>query len=86
MRTTSIENRLTLAKQIHVYPNPTHDILHLYAPVTVNIMLTDVTGRLIMEVKNALDISLKHLNAGMYLMQVQDRNDVLLHTIKVVKQ
>ncbi len=83
---TSIENRLTLAKQIHVYPNPTHDILHLYTPVPVNIMLTDVTGRPIMEVKNAQDISLKHLNAGMYLMQVQDRNDVLLHTIKVVKQ
>ncbi len=81
-------------KSVKVYPNPFNDAITIsfegYSYEHVQISLYDVSGKQIMnmqqqhvDVNNAIQLSLQHLEAGTYLLQVKQANAT--ETIRIVK-
>lgn len=60
------------ASQIRVYPNPAQDVVYIHAPISVNVTLMGVEGRIIREVKQANSVSVGDLPAGVYLLKIMD--------------
>lgn len=82
---SSIDDVTMLASQIRIYPNPTDDRLTIQSPVEVNATLSNITGHVIREVKNAEHLSLGDLAAGMYLLRLSDQNGTSIKVEKVIK-
>ncbi len=82
---TQIDNINLTPGQVHIYPNPSNDIVYIQAPVGVNIKLLDATGKIILQVNDAHSISLKNLVSGLYLLQVSNRNGMLIKIEKIMK-
>ena len=59
---------------IDIFPNPTSEKINLVLPVELNlsIKLYDVTGQLLFSGSNSPFISMHHLTAGIYLLEVSD--------------
>ncbi len=81
-----IETGSTLAQQVYVYPNPVTDVLYIQSPVKVNIVVTDITGRVVREDVGANSISLKDLAESFYLLQIRDSKGSLIKMEKILKQ
>lgn len=62
---------------IKVYPNPTTDLLYLGDGTTIydNILVSDVQGKEIMNIKNVSTISVNHLKSGLYFLKVAKANE-----------
>lgn len=72
--------------QAAIHPNPTHDLLHIVGlPMDLHVeyMVTDVLGHPLI-VGKAMDIDVRSLPAGTYLLRLQARNE--LRTLRFVKQ
>ncbi len=78
-----IENTDVRATQIKVYPNPAHDLVHISAPCSVNIVLTSIEGRVIRQLSNVTTLPLKGLVPGMYLLCISDQNQNVLKLDKL---
>jgi len=83
---TGITDVHLLAKYIKIYPNPTTDRVYIQSPVKVNVVLTDIEGKMIRKCLNTKSISLKDLAEGIYLLHIADQNGVLLKVEKVANQ
>jgi len=74
-----------LANKIAIAPNPVADVLHFAGDTAVtSVTITDISGRIVLQSKSANDISVSHLNTGIYNVAVQSggRNQAL----KMIKQ
>ncbi|MBK6950727.1 MAG: choice-of-anchor B family protein [Crocinitomicaceae bacterium] len=69
---------------ISVYPNPANDLLYLKGISEGFIMITDLSGRLVLEstVQNDTDISI--LASGIYVIQISDQTGQIIHTEKLI--
>jgi hypothetical protein len=83
---TGIWDVAALAAQINAYPNPAKDMIYIQAPVKVNLILTNIEGKVILQSQGKTAVSMSGLSDGIYLLQVRDTDGVLLKTEKVVKQ
>lgn len=88
---TSINN-IQNSNNIHCYPNPTKDIVTIDLGeefLNTNIVVTDITGKLITEFNNISStktkVNLAGNNSGFYLIKVYQNNE-LTKTLKVVKE
>lgn len=81
-----IETGNTLAQQVYVYPNPVTDMVYIQSPVEVNIILTDITGKVIREAQGIHSLSLKELTESLYLLQIRDTKGSLIKMEKILKQ
>jgi hypothetical protein len=76
---------------IDIFPNPVKDIMHVQikdASVT-QILITDITGNPLIKlnaVKQNENISLSKLHTGTYLMQLSDKSNRIIGTIKIFKE
>ena len=66
---------------ILAYPNPTTGSIYLSAHG--NITLSDLSGKLLLEEKNTIQLDISTLPAGMYFLNVGENNQ---HTFKVIKE
>ncbi len=69
---------------VNVYPNPTSSILHIELNSDIehllSIKLSDLSGRLIKEIKttnNVSQIDMSNIAIGMYLLQVEQDNQII---------
>jgi len=76
---TSIKNT-TKYSALRLYPNPTTGILFLTEQV--HITLRDLSGKLLLEQKNANQLNMSSLPAGMYVVSVGDNEKKLFKVIK----
>lgn len=83
--TVGINDRDGIAQQINIYPNPAAAVVNIAAPVAVDITLTSVEGRIVLQAKNAKQINISNLPEGVYLIKVMDGNGGLLYTQKLLK-
>jgi len=83
---TGIAGINALAESISVYPNPATDKITIQSPVRVNVVLTDVSGRMIKQVENAHKVNIQGLASGLYLLKITDREGRLIKVSKVVRQ
>ncbi|MES2480348.1 MAG: T9SS type A sorting domain-containing protein [Bacteroidota bacterium] len=70
---------------IKIFPNPMVDQLHIISSVEVNARLTDITGRVVAEQRNAKVIETATLAEGMYLLTLTDKEGKLIRIEKVNK-
>ncbi|WP_111000642.1 Ig-like domain-containing protein [Taibaiella soli] len=67
---------------IHIYPNPTTSIVNIEAPVNVNVIISDLSGKQLINVKNVKRVDLGDMAAGVYMMTILDTDN---HPIAVEK-
>lgn len=85
-----IENKTT-EKGYKLYPNPATGILTVEDGVgnVASIAITDMTGRILMQQKpagNKTGIDISKLTAGLYIVSLSDKQDVILSTDKIEKR
>ncbi len=78
-------NTIVNAADIKVYPNPASSVLHVDAPVKVNVTILGADGKVLIDQKDAGEINISGLANGMYLIMVYDENKLLLKTTKFAK-
>ena len=76
---------------IDVFPNPVKDIMHVHIKdaSVAQILITDVTGTPLIRmntVKQDENISLSGLHTATYLVQLSDKNNRVLGTVKIFKE
>jgi len=71
---------------INVYPNPASSTVHIASPVKVNVYITALDGRKMLEQHDAADVDITSLANGVYLMRITDTNGKDLKMEKLVKQ
>jgi hypothetical protein len=71
---------------VNVFPNPSTGIFNIGSEQPVDIVVKDVQGRVIVDVKNASSVDLSGQAAGMYMMSIMDAEGKLMQVERVVKQ
>lgn len=71
---------------LQVYPNPVRDVLYIQTETPVDLLLTDIAGRKVMELQHTRHLPMTDLPAGVYMLQIKSKEGVSLRTVKVVKQ
>jgi hypothetical protein len=74
-------NTIAQSKVPQVYPNPTTG--NIYLSTNANIVLTDLSGKQLLEQKNTNQLDISALPAGMYFLRVGDN---LKQTFKIIKE
>ena len=64
-----------------MYPNPTTG--NIYLSTNANIVLTDLSGKQLLEQKNTNQLDISALPSGMYFLRVGDN---LKQTFKMIKE
>lgn len=82
---TGIDDINVIAAAIEVYPNPASDAVFINAPLPVNLTLTDITGKVLLQASQAKRISVAQLAAGVYLLRITDREGRILKTEKIAR-
>lgn len=76
-----------ILSDVTIYPNPAEDFIKISNVEDVNVMITDVTGKTVLNIKNvseATDINVSGLNSGVYFVNVS--NEEVNQTIKFIKK
>jgi hypothetical protein len=71
-------------EQIRLYPNPATSVLHIDAPVAVNIAIYGIDGRKVIDQQNATTVDISRLAAGTYQMKLTDKDGNAISTEKLV--
>lgn len=71
---------------IDVYPNPSQNIINIVAPIEVNLMIKDIQGKQILELKNAKQVDMGVYADGMYIFTITDKEGMVVKMDKVVKK
>lgn len=71
---------------INIFPNPSTGVFNIGSEEAVNVIVKDVQGRTVAEVKNASSIDLSNEASGIYFMNITDADGMLLQVERVVKQ
>ncbi len=80
VRTTNISSA-----DIKIFPNPNEGVLFIDAPVRVNLVIRDLTGRVVLTQQDAKRIDLASVSQGVYLVTLFDDKAVVLKNEKLFK-
>jgi hypothetical protein len=70
---------------IKIYPNPTKNILNIDAPINVDVVITDVVGKIVLTKKEVKSIDLTEYADGTYFFRIFDQDGRLILVEKVNK-
>lgn len=85
---TSIRDAVRNIESLKVYPNPSNGIVNIDIPKEVNdfeVVLIDLSGKVIMKTINQNQLNISHLPAGMYMVQLQDTKTGKKQMAKLMK-
>lgn len=82
---SGISTQSAQAANIRIYPNPTQDYLNIESPITLQLSLSDISGRVVLKAQNTNQLNLEKLQAGMYLLSITDIDGKLIKVEKVTK-
>jgi hypothetical protein len=74
-------------KQFKLYPNPATDYFRISNIEKANVVITDVTGKVVLQTEGVDEnsiINVSNLNSGIYLVNI--KNESMNETIKFVKK
>jgi len=80
-----VNNTTNLLTQIKLYPNPTNGLVHIDAPIDVQIIVRDYTGKVIMSEDHTNLIDLTNFADGIYMVFVNDLQGNLIKVEKLMK-
>lgn len=82
---TEIENAVSEAAGIEIYPNPTDGLLYINSSSTINkVIVADMTGKIIMDVNGGSDkveLDLSSNPKGIYVLKVISEDDSIVEKI-----
>jgi len=84
---SGIENTLTSNKLITVYPNPSNGIFTINAKDEYNIIITDISGRQIKNLKinnGSINVNLTNQSSGIYFVRYSNNKNI--GTVKIIKK
>ncbi len=70
---------------VRVFPNPVRNVINIDAPAQVNVVLRDLTGRIITQANNVKQLDMTGLPDGYYMLMIADKNGVMIKAEKVMK-
>jgi hypothetical protein len=70
---------------IKLYPNPTTSIVHIEASIPVNVSISSLDGKLLIQGKHVTQLDLSPLANGIYMISLYDDNNMLIKIEKLVK-
>jgi large repetitive protein len=73
------------SSSVKVYPNPSQGKVIIESPVNVAIIVTDMTGRVLLQKNHVKEIDLSDFADGMYFFRISDDNGALLKLEKINK-
>lgn len=85
MTVVSVDEIENLKNAVRVYPNPFGSLVHINAPVKVNVSVMNVMGQVLVQKEQVKEIDLGHLPAGTYLMRISTTDNMLIKTEKLFK-
>jgi hypothetical protein len=76
----------TLASQIKIFPNPVTNILFIQNEndVVEQMVLTSLSGRIVYKGKLKKELDVNGISSGIYLLQLKDKNGVIIKTEKII--
>lgn len=75
-----------IAAQVKIFPNPADHIIHINSPVTVNLQLTTIDGRIVLDQEKANSLVIRALADGVYFLKIMDTDNKLIKVEKIIKQ
>ena len=70
---------------IYIYPNPAENNVHIVATEKVRAIINTVDGRKLIDETDATDIDISNLANGIYLLQLYDKDGIMLKIEKLTK-
>ena len=70
---------------VHIFPNPTADLLNIRGTIPSKILLEDLAGKKVVEEGKTNELSIHYLATGMYLIKLFDNNGNCYFRSKIVK-
>lgn len=74
-----------LAQQIRIWPNPAKDEVFVQAPMSINLSLSTISGKVIKQQPSSSSLSLRKLAPGIYLLRISDKDGNLIKVEKLIK-
>ena len=81
----NIKNPSSPGIPVAIFPNPAIHTLWVSAPVKTDAVLSTVDGRVLLEIRDVEVVHIENLPAGMYLLQIRDKEGHLIKAQKIVK-
>jgi hypothetical protein len=76
---------VNVADAIRLYPNPSNDVVHIEAPVPVNVTVSSMDGKQLFYGKDVKQINIGVFADGVYRVLITDKNGNYLRTDKITK-
>jgi hypothetical protein len=70
---------------VSIYPNPAADILYLESPAVLQALITDLSGKVLMEARPGKTIDISKLQNGIYLVKIMNDAGNLVTVKKFIK-
>jgi hypothetical protein len=83
--TLAAGNVSAMSRDLGIYPNPATDIINVNFPAKVNVTVSSIDGRVLVQQDNTNAVSIGHLNGGLYILKVTSKDGALLATEKILK-
>ncbi len=85
LNTDNVEETGVISRQVKVYPNPAHEVVHITAPIALSAVITSIEGKVVLQsgVTTAIDVS--SLSNGIYILQLTDESGRVIKTEKLSK-
>ena len=79
-------NNVNTTEEAKIYPNPATETLHITAQTNVRAVITNVTGKTVIDQAHATDINVSSLPTGIYMVMLYDENGERLLVQKLIKE
>lgn len=80
----AVQHTGTVANSIQLYPNPANSTVHIQSPVAVDILITGMDGKTVLQQRNATNINISELARGVYSVGFRTTDGLLVKTEKLV--
>lgn len=71
---------------VRIYPNPSTGIVNIESTISVNVLVTDLVGRTVLQASKAKEVDMTNFADGIYLFRISDQSGSLIKMEKVTKQ
>jgi hypothetical protein len=70
---------------VSIYPNPAANVLYLESPVRLQALITDLSGKVLVEARPGKTIDISKLQNGIYLVKIMSDTGDLVTVKKFIK-
>ena len=77
---------VTNNETINIYPNPADETFHIVATNNVDIVMSNLEGKIVLEQKNAKEVNIKNISSGVYNITFFDNKGNKIGTKELIKR